>query len=652
MMVICDVEGNGLDPDRLWCIVVKEVNGGKTLRFTDWDSFLAYVPTVSCWVGHHFLGYDLPVINKLIKADLIKPEDVIDTLVVSRLENAGRVGGHSVDAWGRRIGIDKVKVGDDQWDDESLLPLYLERCEVDVEIQYRIFMELAPFIFDPANAKALRVEHEIAIICEEMGRNGFAFDYGRASELLSSIQGRIEEVESYLAANVRPIVEHNAPVVLRRKKDGTPYIHSLNALGGTDTGYRDGDILRTHTTRPFNPGSVKDRIDYLWECGWNPTEKTKTHRKAERELGTVKRKLGWRQSKASMMKLEQEKLKLEARLDNFKTYGWTVSDRNLDTLPVGAPDAALKLTEWLCLDGRRGDLVEWMSAYVPGTKRIHGTIHGIGSWTHRASHSNPNSANIVSAFGIGSIRGSSPSPVELVKLSYDSEMRACWGCADGAYLVGTDADGIQLRILAELLGDEGYRKTVVEGKKEDGTDVHSVSRNVLGSVCNTRDDAKTFIYAWLLGAGTGEVSRIFNCNSREAKRATDTFVDRTPGLRELKEERIPYDAGRGYFIGFDGRKVQCSSAHLMLAGYLQNGESVVMKHANVIWKKELLGDGINYKQVNWVHDEWQTEVYTEEEAIRVGQVQADSIRKAGIELGFVTPLSGTYDVGRNWLETH
>ena len=67
------------------------------------------------------------------------------------------------------------------------------------------------------------------------------------------------------------------------------------------------------------------------------------------------------------------------------------------------------------------------------------------------------------------------------------------------------------------------------------------------------------------------------------------------------------DASRGYFDGLDGRKVQCNSEHLMLAGYLQNGEAVVMKHANVLWQKELKGLGIKYNQVDFVHDEWQTE---------------------------------------------
>lgn len=138
-----------------------------------------------------------------------------------------------------------------------------------------------------------------------------------------------------------------------------------------------------------------------------------------------------------------------------------------------------------------------------------------------------------------------------------------------------------------------------------------------------------------------------------AKKAVASFVERTKGLGKLKSGRIRRDAARGYFEGLDGRKVLNDSEYLMLAGYLQNGETVVMKHANILWDKWCTEESLPFKQVNFVHDEWQTEVNgTLEEAERVGFLQRKSLVTVGEELGCFCPMSGETKIGRNWLETH
>ena len=48
----------------------------------------------------------------------------------------------------------------------------------------------------------------------------------------------------------------------------------------------------------------------------------------------------------------------------------------------------------------------------------------------------------------------------------------------GMALVGTDAEGIQLRIFAHLMNDQAFVKSLIEGRKEDGTD-HSINQKSL-----------------------------------------------------------------------------------------------------------------------------------------------------------------------------
>jgi DNA polymerase I-like protein with 3'-5' exonuclease and polymerase domains len=91
----------------------------------------------------------------------------------------------------------------------------------------------------------------------------------------------------------------------------------------------------------------------------------------------------------------------------------------------------------------------------------------------------------------------------------------------------------------------------------------------------------------------------------------------------------------------------------MLAGYLQNGESVVMKHANRLWRQWADEAGINYKQVNDVHDEWQTEVKgSRDEAEALAELQQRSIEQTGRDLNVYCPLAGSSSIGKNWYETH
>lgn len=341
---------------------------------------------------------------------------------------------------------------------------------------------------------------------------------------------------------------------------------------------------------------------------------------------------------------------MEDKKAHYARYGWTCNEDNLNTLPYTADPAAKKLAQWLTLQGRRTSVVEWLGVQQPDGK-IHGNFWPTGAWTQRMSHSSPNSANIFAVFPDDQ---TPRTPIEHIKSRYDSRLRACWEVPPDDWLVGTDADGIQLRILAHYMESEVYMKAILEGDKALGTDIHNVNKDALGPICKSRDDAKTFIYAWLLGASIPKVSSILGCNTTDASKAVSNFLSSLPELKRLKEVQIPRDAKRGFFVGLDGRRVKCTSEHLMLAGYLQAGEAVVMKHANVLWRKVLDTEGrVQYKQVNFVHDEWQTQVLgSRTDAEYVGKTQAQAITDVGKDLGILCPLSGSYNLGKNWKETH
>jgi DNA polymerase I len=338
---------------------------------------------------------------------------------------------------------------------------------------------------------------------------------------------------------------------------------------------------------------------------------------------------------------------IDPRGEKFLRYGWQCNEMNLSTLPEDAPEGGRNLAEWLTLEGRRSSLEEWIK-HVKDDGRIHGRFTHIGAWTGRMAHSAPNQANIPAAF-----HGTPKTAVEIVKSEYDGRMRCLWTVEDGNYLVGTDAEGIQLRILAHLMKSDEYIHAIVSGRKEDETDIHNVNRKALGISHVTRDMAKTFIYAFLLGAGVAKVATILKVNQREAGEAIDNFMNSIQGLADLKKKVIPHVAKRGWFRGLDGRKVPVPSEHKALAGMLQNGEAVVMKHSAITWTTAARKLGIKYKLVTWPHDEWQTEVEgSMNDAELLGNIQRQSIVDTGKKLSILCPLAGSTDIGRTWGDTH
>jgi len=619
VLVICDIETERLDnPQKIWVIVCKEVESGKVHVFREPQrnprEFLSYAKKVSGYVGHNFISFDAPVLLALLGL-AIRPVDILDTLVVSRLLNTNIEGGHSLEAWGQRLGHHKIPFSDFS----ALTEDMVKYCIQDVEVNYQLFLRFKPFIYSKLWRKALRLEHDIAYVCYEMQRNGFQFDTTKADLLSKDIYLKVSALEQELQRAFPPRSKLVREITPKATKHGTIHRQDFRWLSDGDlTPFSVGAPFSLIEFEPFNPRSTTQVVERMNEAGWTPYEKTKGHIKAERD-GDIE------------------------KLRHYAVYGYKVSEANLSTLPKDAPEASRKLAQFLLLSNRYSVLTEWLNAVVRPSNRIHGNFNHIGAWTHRMSHSNPNMANIPSGDSL-----------------YAEEFRSLWTVPEDKLLVGVDADGIQLRVLAHYMDDKDFTASLVSGDKTRGTDPHTLNKLALGDVCKDRDVAKTFIYAWLLGAAAAKVAQILSCSIHEAKQAINNFLERYPGLKHLKKKQIPQDAKRGYFEGFDGRLVLCDSEHLMLAGYLQNGESVVMKTANLIWLKELRNRKIPFKQVNFVHDEWQTEVPNDPDIARtVAEIQADAIRQAGEVLNLRCPMAGSImnahkklAIGRTWSETH
>lgn len=651
-IVVSDIETEGLtNCQKLWICGGKDLSTGEVTRFDNCHEdpvakaeAIKWYEAADLIVGHNFLQFDAVQLNSLLKPRLIDPKKIVDTLIVSRMVDydiqtpKGAKSPHGLQAWGIRLGQYKGDHSDWSKFSQEMVDYWYQ----DIEVSHNLYNHFSSVIRNPDWSKSLRAEHDIQTELVRTKYYGFAFDSNKAEFLLSSVQEKMTELEAQFQMDFPPKLTLVNSVKYRLKLDGEEMASVKKAKERYALTDKVGEDLLCYDWVDFKPGSPKDRIEVLWEAGWKPLDKSKASIKFDRlSVGEP-----YGKTVPSMSKeFYNEKKK------HLSKYGWTVSEDNLSTLPADAPSGPKALAKWLTLEGRRSSLVEWINQ-VGSDGRIHGTINSIGAWTGRCAHNSPNTANIPSVF-----HGEPKTAVEEVKKQYDAHLRACWMTPSGSFLVGTDADGIQLRVLADILwryfDADQYARAIMEGSKENETDIHNVNKRALGLNHATRDMAKTFIYAWLLGAGVAKTAQILKVNQRQATEARDNFVKSIDGLAKLKNKLIPAVGEQGHFTGYDGRKVIVPSTHKALAGMLQNAESVLMKHTLLRWTSDARKLGINFKLVGFIHDEYQTEVIgTEEEARALGKLQADSMLAVGEELGFKIPTPGSYDVGKNWLDTH
>jgi DNA polymerase I-like protein with 3'-5' exonuclease and polymerase domains len=293
------------------------------------------------------------------------------------------------------------------------------------------------------------------------------------------------------------------------------------------------------------------------------------------------------------------------------------------------PIAAM-IAEYMMLGKRIAQIESWLEV-VGADGRVHGRVITNGAVTGRMTHMKPNMAQIPN----------SGSP-------YGPECRQCWTVEEGNVLVGCDASGLELRMLAHYMKDENYVKTVTEGSSKDGTDVHTVNQKAAG--LQTRDQAKTFIYAFLYGAGPAKIGSIVGGSSTAGQKLINAFLKGTPALQRLRDKVSVY-ASKGYVPGLDGRKIWVRSEHAALNSLLQGAGAIVMKKALVIFNDKIKSASWNVQLVANVHDEIQFEC-SPDIAEEVGKACVQSIRDAGLAYNLRCPLDGEYKVGRNWRETH
>lgn len=649
--IVFDIEANGLDPDKIHCIVTKVIGQKETKQFYENTLFDAIEELCSAdvLVGHNIIGYDLPVLQKILGIRWPMSQ-VVDTLVLSKILQPDRqlpadcptsvknphtglldkMTPHSLATWGYRVGRGKPPYYD--WDEFDMQMLH--RCTEDVEINDLTFHALIKEMGNWDWSAASCLEHKIAQVIYKQEVTGFPFDLSLAKRHLVALDGikeiLYEHIRGYLHEELVVGTELKKPF----KKDGSYSKHALD-YWGSEVDLVGGPFTRIGYEEPSL--TKRDRLaNQLLKLGWKPREKTPTGK-------------------------------------------WKLTDKGkpVDSLAEMKLPVGKKLAEYYTYAHRKSQIEGFIRNLRPDGRLTAGA-DSAGTNTARMKHK-----------VVVNVPKSDP------KVLFGKQMRQLFIPEKGHWLVGWDASGLEARVMAHYTfkHDEGaFAELILRG------DVHTHNAHIFypeetnGMVradqefTPFRNKSKNGFYALVYGALPPKLGETLGIPTKVAEKRHQDFWEHNPGLGKLRDIVLRMANEYGYVPGIDGRKIFIRSSHSALNALFQSCGSIVMKVGTGILVDKLQDEGLQYEFHANVHDELQAGVPkrfvlshagTEESCLnrpygdqiwtpphqdadgqwhtyysRVGELAVESIRQAGEELGMRIPMDAEYAIGTNWSETH
>ena len=439
---------------------------------------------------------------------------------------------------------------------------------------------------------ALFIEHSVQRIITQQEENGVLFDSPRARKYVRYLEAKQQQLYDKIrpALSLELTTPYNGPVNRPFIKTGG-YSSQVTKWYGAEEIHRvAGPFTRIEWLEP-DLGSRIKLIAQLVRLGWQPREFT--------PKGSPK------------LTVEGEPCPSLSRIGN-EIGKW--------------------IADWYVYRHRQSQINGWLKL-VRDDGRISAQAITIGTPTFRFRHK-----------GVVNV------PKAAKQVLFGRQMRSLFRVAKGRRLVGHDASGLELRMLADAINEEVFTKEVVDG------DIHTKNQNDAG--LPTRDDAKTFIYAFIYGAGDAKIGTIIGGSRVAGKRIKQQFLAANPALAQCIAS-TQAAAKRGYLLGLDGRRITLRrdpftgeiQQHKALNTRLQCAGALVMKWSMVILDEWVRAAGLDVLKVIDQHDESQNDC-APKDAPLMALLGPASIVLAGQMLNLNVPLAGDAKIGRNWAETH
>lgn len=263
---------------KLHCIAAKDIDTGELYTFAEeecYTKFPEWSKQVTMLIGANIINFDLLVLKLALGLDYTigdvdtfdgRPVEIHDTMICSKVLNPDRYGGHSIEAWGKTLGLEKIdwrgkaiEIGLIKADDPAGAEFLRYDPEMlvynirDVEVNHKVYNALMKEWGDWPWQDAFKLEQKVAEIITRQSHRGFWFDKAFAEECVRDLDSKMDEIRNI----VEPLIPPRAlaktkqalytPTKTQFLKSGEPNTHIKNFIakhGGT-LEQRDGEYFAT-----------------------------------------------------------------------------------------------------------------------------------------------------------------------------------------------------------------------------------------------------------------------------------------------------------------------------------------------------------------------------------------------------------------------
>ncbi len=606
MKIIYDLETNGLvdTVSTIWIAVTKNIETNEIITFSDYDKdskplneLLPFLNKAKVLIGHNIINYDNVVLHKLLGW---QPQNIkmIDTMLLSQMNNFRREGKHSLKNFGAILGDAKLEFNNFHEYSEDMKKYALQDVNLNHKVYNFVTKEAIQLIKNrPAYQQALRTEHAIAELCAEQVKNKWKFNIELAKKHYLYLTSEMKKIEDKVNPTLRPrkVMIDKEPKKARYLQNGTFSAVTVRMLSE----YLNKEIKATDTN--------------LWE----PNKTFQRFKMIEADLGNMDQVRGM-------------------LLDN----GWQPTQFTPKGEPKITDDSLASINSevgkeiiyYYSLRSRHSVLKGWIELAEANNNRVYVEAFNLGTPTFRQRHS-----KVVNVPGVKSFFG--------------KEMRELFIADEGKVMVGCDSSGNQIRALAHYLNNKEVNNHILKG------DIHQHNADTIGI---SRSLAKGVLYASIFGAGVRKLGKMVTGieDLDKGKEVKAKLYEALPGLKELiaKLNNFFYTTqnktGYGYIPALDGRKVYAESSFKLLNYLLQSFEAITVKTAVVNAFKMFKEENLEVDMLALVHDEVQVQTKPENTK-RVKEILSysfgDFITK---KLDLNIQMAGDAKEGLNWNETH
>lgn len=338
-----------------------------------------------------------------------------------------------------------------------------------------------------------------------------------------------------------------------------------------------------------------------------------------------------------------ERLKIDEKVKKTKSGRYSTSEDVLQSLK-GKNPIVEKILNVRGLRKLLSTYVEALPQLINSrTGRIHTTYNQAVTATGRLSSTNPNMQNIP------------------VRSDEGREIRKAFIPAEGNVFFSADYSQIELRLVADLSGDETMIKAF-----NDGADIHTLTASRIYHesleevTSEQRRRAKTANFGIIYGISVFGLAQRLEIPRAEAKMLIDGYFSMFPKVREYMDSAIEKARKDGYVTTLLGRRrmlPDINSRNPVVRGFsernainapIQGGAADIIKIAMVRIFERFKTEGIKSKMIMQVHDELNFDVVPEE-LERVQTIVLDEMKNAYCGRVAMIPSSGS---AVNWLEAH